>query len=156
MTAELPDGSIVSLVALAVSESAALTAGGFAESAEPAESSPPQPAATPSEATSRSSGPRFTSVVCLGLGFAVGHALHDVEALVELDIDLLAVVECDFDFVVAVLVTDFGLGDLPLTGVGEGGRGRLGECVAGDRLLVLVVVQGAGGDGCSDGSGGHE
>ena len=51
----------------------------------------------------------------------------DVEVLVELDVDLRAVVEGDLDLVVALFVADFGLGDATAAGVLEGGRTGLLE-----------------------------
>ena len=43
----------------------------------------------------------------------VGLAADDVEVAIELHVDLAAVVERDLDLVVALLVADLGLGDLP-------------------------------------------
>ena len=55
----------------------------------------------------------------------------DAEVLVELDVDLAAVVECDLDLVVALLVADLGAGDASLAGVRERGSLRLLEGAAG-------------------------
>ena len=61
------------------------------------------------------------------LRLVVGLVADHVELLVELDVDLGAVVEGDLDLVVALLVADLGLGDPALAGVLEGGGRGLVE-----------------------------
>jgi hypothetical protein len=73
---------------------------------------------------------------------AVGVVLgaDDLEALVELDVHLTAVAECDLDLVVALLVADLRARDLPAAGLLERGRAGPGEAGAGDRGVGRVVV----------------
>ena len=75
---------------------------------------------------------RRSVVGAVGL-LVVGGRVDDSDVLVELNIDWTAVAEGDFDFVVAVFVSDFGLGDSALSGVGERSTGGLLEIGAGDR-----------------------
>ena len=67
----------------------------------------------------------------------VGPGAHDVEAPVELDVDLLAARQRHLDLVVAVLVTDLGAGHLSATGVREGGIAGLLQCGPGDRCVAV-------------------
>ena len=55
------------------------------------------------------------------LAGAVVLVADDVERLVELDVDLVAVVEGDLDLVLALLVVDLATGHPAAAGVGEGG-----------------------------------
>ena len=70
---------------------------------------------------------------------AVVLVADDVELLVELHIDLVAVVERDFDLVLALLVVDLRAGDSALSGVGEGCRACSLQGVAGDGGVSSVV-----------------
>jgi hypothetical protein len=58
------------------------------------------------------------------LSVAVALGADDVEAPVELNVNLGAVGEGDLDLVVALLVADLGAGDLAPAGVLERGGGR--------------------------------
>src|ERR1043166_8408238 len=58
-------------------------------------------------------------VAGLGAALVVGVGGDDVERVVELDVDLAAVVEGDLDLVGAVLVAGLGLGHLAAARLGE-------------------------------------
>src|SRR5215204_610033 len=92
------------------------------------------------------SPPSVLAVVRLA-GLVLG--ADDLERLVELDVDLVAVVEGDLDLVHALLVADLGAGDLAAACVIESGLGSAVVCVAGDGTLVLRVVA-TGGHGGPD------
>src|SRR4051794_40292545 len=80
---------------------------------------------------------------------AVGRAADDGEVLVELHVDLVAVVESDLDLVVALLVGDLGAGPAAAPGRGEGGAAGLLQCVSADRSarpLGRARPAGRGGD----------
>jgi transposase len=85
-------------------------------------------------------GSVVVGVVLVALG------ADDVEALVELDVDLAAVVKRDLHLVVALLVADLRAGDLAATGVLDRGHAGPVEVDAADWSLGGVVVT-AGGDG---------
>ena len=70
---------------------------------------------------------------------AVVLVADDVELLVELHVDLVAVVERDFDLVLALLVVDLRAGDSAFSRVGEGCRARSLQGVAGDGGVGSVV-----------------
>jgi hypothetical protein len=67
-------------------------------------------------------------------------ARHDLEGVVELDVDLGAVVEGDLHLVGALLVAGLGLGHLAAAGLLEGGDAGLLEVLAGQRPVVGVVA----------------
>ena len=67
------------------------------------------------------------SVVPAGPRLAIRLGLHDVEVLVQVHVDLLAVVERDLDLILALFVVDLGFADLALAGVGEGNADALVE-----------------------------
>jgi hypothetical protein len=69
---------------------------------------------------------------------AVGRLVGDVEAAIEMDVDLAAVVADDLDLVVALFVADLGPGDSAATG----GIERRGLC-----LLERPAVDRLGGVG---------
>src|SRR3954471_10256917 len=80
---------------------------------------------------------------------AVGRAADDGEVLIELHVDLAAVVEDDLDLVVALLVVDLGAGHAAAAGRGERGVAGLLQRVAADRhvrTLGRVGSTGGGGD----------
>ena len=79
-----------------------------------------------------------------GLGAVLGRAValgaEDVEAAVQVHVDLAAVRAGDLDLVESFFVADLGLGDLTAADVGEGSLAGLLQRRAGDRLLGGVVV----------------
>jgi hypothetical protein len=75
--------------------------------------------------------------------FAVDVGADDRELLVELAV----IGPRDFDFVVALLVTDLGVGDPAAAGVCQRGGAGLGKGVAADRPVLVVVFVGGRGDG---------
>src|SRR4051812_5921809 len=76
---------------------------------------------------------------------AVGLAAHDMECLVELDVDLPAVVEGDLDLVVALLVADLGAGHPAPSGRRQRGVARLLQRLPADRDIgTLGRVRSAG------------
>ena len=78
------------------------------------------------------------------LGLPVSRVADQVEAAVELDVDLAAVGLGDLDLVIALLVANLGLGDGAAAGRPERDRARFLERFAGDRLGVLAA--GCAGD----------
>src|SRR5207342_1480865 len=92
-------------------------------------------------------------VLARSVAIAVG--ADDVEALVELDVDLAAAVERDLDLVVALLVADLGPGDPAAAGVDEGGCTGLLQDGSSDRGLGGVVVPASGPGVRSAGARGH-
>src|SRR5215212_899408 len=113
------------------------------------ESSSPHPPAMPIAAADSTSMQRRMSVVVL-FRLGVDLVAHNSEVLVELDVDLVAVVERDLDFVHALFVTDLGCRHLPLTSVGECRLRRPREGSARDGGIAGVVVAHSSGDGCAD------
>jgi len=80
----------------------------------------------------------------------IGARADDVEALVELDVDLAAVVERDLDLVVALLVAYLGLGHPALAGLLERCGAGLVQGLARDgRVRPVVVATVGGGDSCA-------
>src|SRR5829696_4224490 len=88
--------------------------------------SDPQAVAAPAAATSTAAAaPRHRSSLTALTGVLdIGVRADDGEGLVQLHIDLPAVVEGDLDLVVALLVADLGAGHPAAAGLGE--RGLLG------------------------------
>ena len=84
---------------------------------------------------------------------AVALGADDLEVLVELDVDLGAVVEGHLDLVLALLVVDLGLGDGAATGLRERGLLGLLELRGGDRTVLCVVVAAGQGGGATDRAG---
>ena len=70
-----------------------------------------------------------------------------------MDVDLRTVIERDLDLVVALLVADFGLGDMAAAGVFEGGGTGLLERLAADRCFVVVAATSGDGDAGTDTEG---
>ena len=93
----------------------------------------PRPGATASgapleAAAARASVDVDSSLGVVLVGLVVGLGADDLEVLVELDVDLAAVVQGHLDLVLALLVADLGLGDLAAAGLLE--RGVLGPLAA--------------------------
>ena len=80
---------------------------------------------------------------------ALALGTNDMEALIELHVDLGAVVEGDFDLVLALLVVDLGVGDGPPAGLLERGLLGLLELRGGDRTVPRVVVTAGEGGGAT-------
>ena len=78
----------------------------------------------------------------------------DPEVLVELHVDLGAVVQRDLHLVEALLVADLGLGHPAAARVLESGGGGPVEVVPGDRRLVVVAT--AGRHGGTGPAGAHD
>ena len=97
----------------------------------------------------RCARPALQLLGALVLGLVVALGADDVEAAVELHVDLAAVVAGDLDLVVALLVAGLGLRDLATAGRLERSCARSVQGTAGDRSVGSLggVFAASGRDG---------
>ena len=76
-------------------------------------------------------------VEAVGVRFLADH----LEILVQLYVYLATIVQADLDFVIAILVADFSLGDSAAAGELEGGGAGLVECITGDGRVAITFAR---------------